>query len=158
MDSDGEQAGVVPIEQALERAKAKEMDLVEVAPDAVPPVCKIMDYTRYVFDQKRRIKESRKKAKNVEMKEIRMRPKIDPHDYGIKLNHIREFLTKGHKVKVLMRYRPMEMRHYEIGTQILDRLVADTADLAERDDALPRKSDGVRTQSIMLQKKTGRKS
>lgn len=155
VDANGEQLGIVPIERALELAKAKEMDVVEVAPDATPPVCRIMDYARHIFEIKRRIKESRKKAKAVELKEIRMRPKIDPHDFGIKCTHIREFLEKGHKVKVLMRYRPMEMRHYEIGTKILDNLAAALADIAETDRSLPRNADGARTQSVLFQKKAG---
>lgn len=133
IDAAGEQLGLVPLEEALERAKRQELDLVEVAPDSVPPVCKILDFTRYVFEQKRKLKESRKKSKSVEMKEIKLRPKIDPHDYGIKINQMTDFLQKGHKVKVTMRFRQYEMRHKEIGQQILDKIKGDLAELAEVD-------------------------
>lgn len=152
IDSNGTQLGIVALEEALERAKTQELDLVEVSPDAEPPVCKIMDYQRQIFEQKRRQKESRKKTKNVELKEIRMRPKIDPHDYGIKLNHVKEFLEKGHKVKVTMRYRGLEMRHYEIGTQILERVAADLAEIAEVDAGSHRK-DAARIQSLVISPK-----
>ncbi len=111
-----------------------------------------MDFARYLFEQKRRLKESRKKAKNVEMKEIKLRPKIDPHDYQIKVNQMGEFLTKGHKVKVTMRYRPYEMRHVEIGLNLLDKITTDLAQIAEL-DRTTRPPEGARVQAIVLQKK-----
>jgi translation initiation factor IF-3 len=137
ISSTGEQLGLVEVQAAIERAKREEMDLVEVAPDSQPPVCKIMDYQRYLFEQKRKLKESRKKAKALELKEVRLRPNIDPHDFGIRLKHVKEFLSKGHKVKVTMRYRPREMRHFEIGTQVLKKMTQDTADVAEPDSVVP---------------------
>ncbi|MCH8333032.1 translation initiation factor IF-3, partial [Candidatus Sumerlaeota bacterium] len=102
IDAKGEQAGLVPLEEAMELATRQNLDLVEVAPDAAPPVCKIMDYRRYMFENKRRQKEARKKAKTFELKEIKLRPNIDVHDYGIKMERARGFLEKGHKVKVTM--------------------------------------------------------
>lgn len=146
---EGEQLGVIAIERALEEAQKRNLDLVEVAPEANPPVCKIMDYARKTFEAKRRMKESRKKAKAVEIKEIKLRPKIDPHDYGIKTKQVRQFLEKGAKVKVTMRYRPYEMRHYEQGTEVLQRVVDDMIELAEVDNS-PRAPDRGRVQSIML--------
>lgn len=145
----GEQLGVVPLTQAIEIAAKDTMDVVEVAPDAVPPVCKIMDYRRHVFEMKRRLKESRKKAKALEMKELKLRPNIDPHDYSIKVKHAMEFLEKGHKVKVTMRYRPREMRHFEIGTQVLDRMAVDVAAVGEV-DAGSRSREGARMQSMVI--------
>lgn len=152
IDANGTQLGIVALEEALERAKTQELDLVEVSAEAEPPVCKIMDYQRQIFEAKRRQKESRKKTKNVELKEIRMRPKIDPHDYGIKIVHIKEFLEKGHKVKVSMRYRGLEMRHYEIGTHILQRVAADLAECAEVDAGSHRK-EAARIQSLVISPK-----
>lgn len=151
IDAKGEQLGLVPIDEALERAQRDQMDLVEVAPDSVPPVCKIMDYRRYMFEQKRRQKEAKKKTKSL-LKEIKLRPKIGPHDYETKLRHVREFLDEGHKVKITMRYRPHEMRHYESGTEILDRVAKDCADVAEV-DSNSRRRESQRVQVMVLSKK-----
>lgn len=151
IDAKGAQLGLLPIEEAIERATRDSMDLVEVAPDSAPPVCKIMDYRRYVYEQKRRQKEAKKKTKSL-LKEIKLRPKIDPHDYEIKLRHVREFLDKGHKVKMTMRYRPHEMRHYENGTQVLNRVANDLADVAEV-DLNSRRRESSRVQVMVLSKK-----
>lgn len=152
--ADGEQVGVVPLEDALAKAQELTLDLVEVAPDADPPVCKIMDHRRYMFEAKRRLKESKKKSKALELKEIKLRPNIDPHDYGIKMKKAKEFLEKGHKVKVTMRYRPREMRHYEIGTKVLEQLANDVSDVAEVDTGARVKSIQ-RMQSVILTRKKG---
>ena len=152
IDAKGVQLGLIPLEEAIDKAKKQELDLVEVSPDSDPPVCKIMDFARYAFEQKRRLKESRKKTKTVDLKELKLRPKIDPHDYQIKLNQMTEFLTKGHKVKVTMRYRPYEMRHQEIGMQILNRIIADLAPIAEV-ESNSRGPEGSRMQVLVLQKK-----
>lgn len=133
----------------MERAQGKGLDLVEVAPDADPPVCRIMDFTKYVFEQKRKQKSAKKKTVRVETKEIKLRPNIDPHDFGIKIGHIREFLDKGHKVKVTLRYRPREMRHYEIGTALLNRLVAGLNDVATIESET-RGNESLRMQSILI--------
>jgi translation initiation factor IF-3 len=130
IDETGKQLGIVPVETALERSRGKTLDLVEVAPDADPPVCRIMDFTKYIYEQKRKQKVAKKKSIRTETKEIKFRPNIDPHDFEIKLQHIREFLEKGHKVKVTLRFRPREMRHKEIGRQVLDRLVGALRELA----------------------------
>ncbi|MCL5269355.1 MAG: translation initiation factor IF-3 [bacterium] len=152
IDENGEQLGIVPIDVALERARAKTLDLVEVAPDAAPPVCRIMDFTRHIFEQRRKQKLAKKKAVRTETKEIKLRPNIDPHDFEIKLKHAREFLEKGHKVKITLRYRPREMRHYEIGTQVLHRLTEALADLALV-EAENRGTENMRMQTILLTRK-----
>lgn len=148
IDAKGEQLGLLTLEDAQARADRDSLDLVEVAPDSTPPVCKIMDYRRQIFEQKRRQKEARKKTKS-QLKEIKLRPKIDPHDYGIKLRRVKEFLEKGHKVKVTMRYRYHEMRHYENGTHVMDRVAEDVSDMAEV-DANSRRRESRRSQTMIL--------
>lgn len=106
------------------------MDLVEVAPNAKPPVCKIMDYRRYQYEQQQRRKESRKKATNVVVKEMKYRPKIDIHDYTTKTKKVQQFLGEGHKVKVTIMFRGREMAHPELGRKILDRLAEDVTEIA----------------------------
>lgn len=152
IDAKGEQVGIVPLEKALALAKEQELDLVEVAPDSEPPVCKILDYRRQTFEFKRRQKEARRKTKNLELKEIKLRPNIDKHDYEIKLRHVREFLEKGHKVKVTMRFRQRELRHAEIGTGVLQRMAQDLIEIAEV-DANSNVKDNLRNRSIVLGKK-----
>lgn len=148
----GEQLGIVALERALALAKESELDLVEVAPDSEPPVCKILDYRRQTFEFKRRQKEARKKTKSLELKEIKLRPNIDKHDYEIKMRQVREFLEKGHKVKVTMRFRQRELRHAELGTAVLDRLATDLGEMAEVDSNSNVK-DSLRMRSIVLGKK-----
>lgn len=139
----------MPTDKALERAQSKTLDLVEVAPDAEPPVCRIMDFTKYLYEQKRKQKLARKKTTRVDTKEIKLRPNIDPHDFGIKLNHAREFLEKGNKVKFTIRYRPREMRHYEIGLKVMDRLVEELKELASTESST-RQQGGLRMQTMIL--------
>lgn len=140
----------------MAKAKQEELDLVEVAPDSDPPVCKIMDYARYFFEQKRKLKESRKKAKAFEMKEIKLKPRIDPHDYGIKLMHLKEFVEKGHKVKVTLRFRMNELRHANLGRAMLRKLVAESADVAEEEPNQGREeSNKVMTVILAPKKKKG---
>lgn len=131
ISSDGKQLGVVEIDKALKRAENQELDLVEVAPTAKPPVCRIMDYSKYKYEQSKRAKEARKKQKTVDVKEIKFKPKIEEHDYQIKLNHIRKFLKNKDKVKVNLRFRGREVTHPEIGREILERVITDTKDMAE---------------------------
>lgn len=152
IDETGKQMGIVPTPSAIERAVSKGLDLVEVAPDADPPVCRIMDFTKYIFEAKRKQKLAKKKTVHTETKEIKLRPNIDPHDLGIKLTHIREFLSEGNKVKVTLRYRPREMRHYEIGTQLLNRLVAALSDLATVESE-NRGNESMRMQTILISPK-----
>ncbi|HEX6130539.1 MAG TPA: translation initiation factor IF-3 [Actinomycetota bacterium] len=123
--ADGQQIGVVPTSDALRRARELDLDLVEVAPQADPPVARIMDYGKYKYERDVRQKEARKKQSRTGLKEIKFRPKIDPHDYATKKGHVERFLRGGNKVKVTIMFRGREMAHTELGRKILDRLVGD---------------------------------
>lgn len=133
IDAEGGQVGIVNVQDALIKAQQAGLDLVEVAPDAVPPVCRIMDYSKLLYDQKKKMKDARKKGKSLEVKEVKMRPKIDPHDFQVKINHIKEFLEKGHKVKITLMFRGREMAYQAIGDQLLDKLIAETQEVATAD-------------------------
>jgi translation initiation factor IF-3 len=128
--ADGEQIGIVTVQDALDRANAADLDLVEVAPQANPPVCRIMDYGKYKYERGMREKEARKKQARIEVKEIKFRPKIDRHDYETKKGHVIRFLNAGARVKVTIMFRGREMAHTELGQRILDRLVEDLDGLA----------------------------
>jgi translation initiation factor IF-3 len=128
--ADGSQIGIVSIQDALRRAQDLDLDLVEVAPQAAPPVCRIMDYGKFKYERDVRQKEARKRQVRVEVKEMKMRPKIDPHDYATKKGHIVRFLNQGAKVKVTIMFRGREMAHTELGRKLLDRLTSDLSELA----------------------------
>ncbi len=123
VDGEGNQRGIVSIEDALRIAKESDSDLVEVAPQAKPPVCKILDYGKYKFEQEKKLRESKKKQKLVKIKEIRMQPKIEKHDLEFKTKHIQEFLDEGNKVKVTIRFRGRELAHTELGRKVLDEVI-----------------------------------
>jgi translation initiation factor IF-3 len=123
IDADGNQLGVIKTQEALDMAREAGTDLVEIAPNANPPVCKILDYGKYKFEQEKRLKESRKRQKQLKLKEIRMQPKIEKHDLAFKSKHVQEFLDEGNKVKVTIRFRGRELAHTELGRGVLDRLV-----------------------------------
>ena len=125
MGADGQQIGVVDTREALRQALDLELDLVEVAPQANPPVCRIMDYGKFKYERDVRQKEARRKQSRTGLKEIKFRPKIDPHDYATKKGHVERFLKAGNKVKVTIMFRGREMAHTELGRRILDRLVGD---------------------------------
>ncbi len=125
MGPDGEQIGVVATQDALRRAQELDLDLVEVAPQAEPPVCRIMDYGKYKYERDVRQKEARRKQSRTGLKEIKFRPKIDVHDYTTKKGHVERFLRAGNKVKITIMFRGREMAHTELGRRILDRLVAE---------------------------------
>ena len=125
MGADGQQIGVVDTREALRQAGELDLDLVEVAPQANPPVCRIMDYGKFKYERDVRQKEARKKQSRSGLKEIKFRPKIDPHDYATKKGHVERFLKGGNKVKVTIMFRGREMAHTELGRKILDRLVSD---------------------------------
>jgi translation initiation factor IF-3 len=131
--ADGAQVGIVSVAEALRLAQDADLDLVEVAPQANPPVCRIMDYGKYKYERAMRQKEARKKQARVEVKEIKFRPKIDRHDYETKKGHVIRFLEHGARVKVTIMFRGREMAHTELGTRILDRLVEDLDGLATVD-------------------------
>lgn len=126
---DGEMAGVVPTREALTMAADAGLDLVEISPNAVPPVCKILDYGKFKYEAQKRKNEAKKKQKVIEVKEIKMRPGIDVHDYEVKMRAIRSFLGEGDKVKVTMRFRGREMMHQELGLKVLDKVRAELDEL-----------------------------
>lgn len=138
--ADGSQIGIVDTPKALQMAEEADLDLVEVAGKADPPVCRIMDYGKYKYEQDQRQKEARKKQSLVVVKEMKMRPKIDSHDYETKKGHVVRFLRQGAKVKVTIMFRGREMAHQELGRKILDRLSVDVEDIAKVDQ--PPKVDG----------------
>jgi len=127
---DGEQMGVVDIETALNAAREDNLDLVELVPDAKPPVCKIMDYKHYLYDQKQKAKEAKKNQKQTQLKEMKLRPSTDEADYQVKLRKIVSFLEDQDKVKVSIRFRGREMAHQELGRAQLERIIEDTAEIS----------------------------
>jgi translation initiation factor IF-3 len=128
--ADGAQLGVRPLPEAIALAREAELDLVEVAAAADPPVCRIMDFGKWKYEQDQRRKESRKKASNVVIKEMKFRPKIDEHDYETKLKHVERFLGEGSKVKLTIMFRGREMAHPELGRRILERVAERVAEVA----------------------------
>ncbi|TVR59487.1 MAG: translation initiation factor IF-3 [Spirochaetaceae bacterium] len=123
VDENGGQLGIVPTVEALKMARERSLDLVNVAPQAKPPVCKLLDYGKYKFELEKKTRESKKKQKLVRMKEIRMQPKIEVHDLSFKTKHIKEFLDEGNKVKVTIRFRGRELAHTELGRKVLEKVL-----------------------------------
>ncbi len=133
--SEGEQLGILSIDAALAKAQEVGLDLVEVSPMAKPPVCKIMDYGRYKYEAKKKANEAKKKQAVVKLKEIKLRPRTDEHDYGVKVRQVREFLEEGHKVKVTIVFRGREIAHREIGQKQLQVMISDLKDVASVEQA-----------------------
>ena len=129
--SDGSQVGVVSLEVALETAQKETLDLVEISPDAEPPVCKVMDYGKHVFDIKKKVALQKKKQKQTQVKEMKFRPGTDQGDYDIKLRNLVRFLEHGDKAKVTLRFRGREMAHQELGMEMMKRVEADLIELAQ---------------------------
>ncbi|MBW7886248.1 MAG: translation initiation factor IF-3 [Caldilineaceae bacterium] len=129
IDVDGQQLGILPIREALSIATDKALDLVEVAPNANPPVCRLMDYGKYVYERQKRERESRKAQKQIEIKEVRLRPKTDEHDIQVVINRIRKFAKEGAKIRVRIRFRGREMQHPEVARTLLERVANDVADI-----------------------------
>jgi translation initiation factor IF-3 len=128
---DGEQLGIMRPEDAQKEADEKGLDLVEVAPKADPPVCRIMDYGKYRYQMSKRLKESKKNQHTVTVKEIKYRPKISDHDFDFKTNHVREFLVAGHKVKITIMFRGRELAHPEFGRELLVRVIGDVQEICQ---------------------------
>ena len=126
-----EQVGIVATAEALKMAREDQLDLVEVAPNSSPPVCRIMDYTKYKYEQTKKEREAKKKQKVIHLKELRINPKIQEHDYLVKLKHLEKFLTHHDKVKVRMTFRGREVTHMEFGQSILNRLIKDIGEVGE---------------------------
>jgi translation initiation factor IF-3 len=131
VDADGQNRGIVDTEEALYLAEEAGLDLVEISPNSRPPVCKILDYGKYKFQAQKKASEARKKQKTVEVKEIKMRPSIDTHDYDVKMRAARRFLDEGDKVKMTLRFRGREMAHQELGLQLLFRVRDDLTEMAK---------------------------
>lgn len=128
--ADSEQLGVIPTSKALELAAQQELDLVEVSPTAVPPVCRIMDYGKFKYQQSKKQQEAKKKQIHVEVKEIKLRPKTDDHDLMFKVKHVRRFLEEGNKAKVTLVFRGREITHMDIGRAVIQRFAAELEDIA----------------------------
>ena len=131
IDASGHNHGPTPIQAALEAAQAAGLDLVEIAPNSAPPVCKLLDYGKYKFQAQKKAAEARKKQKVVEVKEIKLRPMIDDHDYDVKMRAMKRFFEEGDKVKITLRYRGREMAHQDIGTKLLNKVKDEVAEIAK---------------------------
>ena len=131
IDSTGDNKGVIDTQTALKMAEAAGLDLVEIAPNSSPPVCKILDYGKYKFQAQKKAAEARKKQKVVEVKEIKLRPMIDDHDYDVKMRSMKRFFEEGDKVKITLRFRGREMAHQELGYKLLNRVKEDTGPIAK---------------------------
>jgi len=144
---EGEQVGVVSITEAMDAAAAVDLDLVEISPNAEPPVCKVMDYGKFLFEKSKAQKEQKKKQKQIQVKEVKFRPGTDIGDYQVKLRNLRRFLEAGDKAKVTIRFRGREMAHQEIGIELLNRVKGDLQDIANC-EAFPNRVEG--RQMIMV--------
>ena len=131
VDSDNKQLGVMSSREALERAREEGLDLVEVSPNADPPVCKIMDYGKFQYEKSKRSKEAKKKQAKVILKEIQFKSDTAEHDYQFKMRHVREFLSNGWKVRATVRFKGREMMHTDLGRDMLQRLTADVSDIGQ---------------------------
>ncbi len=149
--SDGEQLGIMSAKEAMKLAEEAELDLVKIAPNAKPPVCKIIDYGKYRYELARKEKEAKKKQKIVEVKEIRLSPNIEENDLNTKMNNARKFLTKGNKVKITLRFRGREMAHMQASKHILDDIATALADVAVVEK--PSKVEGRSISMILAEKR-----
>ncbi len=156
IDDDGEQLGIMAPQQALVIAKQKDLDLVEISPTASPPVCRILDFGKYQYQEQKRAREAKKHQKTTELKEIKFRPKVDEHDYQFKKKHIERFLGNGDKVKATIFFRGREMAHPDIGRRILQRLVEELGELATQ-ETVPR-MEGNTMHTILSRRVAGKKS
>ena len=152
IDQDGEQAGIVSIQQALEMAEQAELDLVEISPNAEPPVCRIMNYGKFLYEKSKTAKEQKKKQKVVQVKEIKFRPGTDEGDYQVKLRSLIRFLEVGDKAKITVRFRGREMAHQDIGFDVLERVKNDLAEISVVESA-PGKLEGRQAVMVLAPKK-----
>lgn len=151
-DQDGEQVGIVSIQDALARAEAAELDLVEISPNAEPPVCRIMNYGKFIYEKEKAAKEQKKKQKVVQVKEIKFRPGTDEGDYQVKLRSLIRFLEEGDKAKITVRFRGREMAHQEIGMEVLERVKNDLAEISVVESS-PGKLEGRQAVMVLAPKK-----
>lgn len=152
IDSGGEQIGIVKIAEALAMAQAKDLDLVEISPQANPPVCKIINFSKFKYELEKKEKEARKKQKVSQVKEVRIRPRIGEHDLEVKIKHAREFINDGNKVQVTAMFSGREMQHRDLGVKIMDRIREALADIAEQEGKTS--SMGTRMFMTLAPKKT----
>lgn len=131
IDSEGKQVGIVSLQDALNAARESVLDLVEIAPNVKPPVCKIMDFGKYQYEQTKKAKLAKKKQHTVTIKEMRFRPKTEEHDYRFKMKHVEEFLKEGNKVKIYVQFKGRELAHKELGAYLLEKITKDLAEIAE---------------------------
>jgi translation initiation factor IF-3 len=148
ISSTGAQLGIISIREALNYAEDEGYDLVEVSPDAKPPVCKIIDYGKLKYKEQKSKKEAKKKQKTIEVKEIKMRPGIDTHDYQVKVKALKKFISDGNKVKVSMRFRGREMEHQNLGLDLLKKLTEEVSEYAKVE--VPPKSEGKQIMIILV--------
>ncbi|TRW49861.1 translation initiation factor IF-3 [Aliidiomarina halalkaliphila] len=147
IDAEGEQRGVVTLTEALEAATEAGLDLVEISPNAEPPVCRVMDYGKFLYEKSKQQKEQKKKQKQIQVKEVKFRPGTDEGDYQVKLRNLRRFLEGGDKAKVTIRFRGREMAHQEIGIDLLERIKTDLEEVSSC-ESFPRRAEG--RQMIMV--------
>jgi translation initiation factor IF-3 len=150
--ADGEPVGIVSLADALASAEEVGMDLVEISPNAEPPVCRVMDYGKFLFEKSKAAKEQKKKQKQIQIKEVKFRPGTDIGDYQVKLRNLTRFLEEGNKVKVTIRFRGREMAHQEIGVDVLNRLKVDTEELAVV-ESFPTRIEGRQMIMVLAPKK-----
>jgi len=137
IDEDGTQVGVTPIAEALQLAQTRGHDLVEIAPQATPPVCKVINFSKYRYEQEKKEREARKKQKTGQLKEVRIRPRIGEHDLEIKLKHAREFLVEHNKVQITVMFMGREMQHRDLGVALINRIKAKLIDIADTEHQHP---------------------
>ena len=130
IDEEGEQVGIVPTDEARRLARERGLDLVEVAPNSRPPVCKLMDYGKHKYEQARKLREAKKKQHNIHVKEVKLRPRIETHDFAFKMRHARRFLEEGDKVKFTLMFRGREITHPELGQRLLEHVKEELDDAA----------------------------
>lgn len=152
IDIEGEQAGIQSLKDAQAMADAAGVDLVEISPNAEPPVCKVMDYGKFIFEKSKELKEQKKKQKQIQIKEIKFRPGTDEGDYQVKLRNLRKFLEAGDKAKITIRFRGREMAHQDIGVDVLNRLKADTEEFAVV-ESFPTRIEGRQMIMVLAPKK-----
>ena len=131
INSSGQNLGVLPIKKAIEAAKSEGLDLIEISPNANPPVCKIMDMGKYKYDMQKKANKAKKNQKIASLKELKLRPGTEIHDYNIKIKNAKKFLTKGDKVKFTVKFKGREMQHIELGKNLMDRIIADVKDIGK---------------------------
>jgi translation initiation factor IF-3 len=153
INPDGQQLGIYPIRQALAIAQELGLDLVEINPKADPPVCRIMDFGKFKYEQKKQTNAARKKQKIIEIKEVKMRPKTDTHDFETKLKHVRRFIEEGNKARLTIRFRGRELAHPEVAARVLDRMVEAVKDIAVVEQ--PYAMDGRLMSMLIAPAKTG---